>query len=221
MNIHHIQSFKEIHDIVQSYGRNVVVYRGVKKKSYKLIPKVGRYSSLTADNIEKEEKNMLQIFKEHSIQYLKVIPRNDWEWLSIAQHHGLPTRLLDWTRNPLVAAYFAVEEETNSDSVIYAYKSHHSLDIIKHKDPFSLKKVNKFNAPSITSRITAQSGLFTIHSNPKEPFHSSKIEKIIIDSRVRKEIKDTLYRYGIHRASLFPDLDGVSKHVEWLRTEIH
>jgi FRG domain len=212
-----IKSFEDFHIAIEKHSGRTFIYRGVSSTTHKLIPKLGR-CGIEPAKISAEETRMLRLFREQAVPYLTFIPQNNWDWLALAQHHGLPTRLLDWTRNPLVAAYFAVEHKVDGDSLVYAYPNDRYIVTTKVTDPFKHNKVGKFIPRHITNRITAQTGLFTIHPNPTEPFESSEIEHFIIKNEFRKKLKPILYRYGIHRGSLFPSLDGLADHIKWERT---
>jgi hypothetical protein len=217
-----ITTFVQLHDLIQNHDQDTTVYRGVFDSSFELVPKVGRKDyKWRHKTIVDAEKFMLSLFKQRAIPFLDFSPRNDWEWLALAQHHGLPTRLLDWSRNPLVAAFFAVQNETNTDSAIYVLKSKKypisSQD--ETKSPFKYKEERKFIPAHITDRIIAQSGIFTVHPDPTIPITGKEVDKIIIKNSFRKDLKEILFKYDIHTASLFPGMDGLSEHIAWLRND--
>lgn len=211
-----IRSFLDFHNSLQKFIGRKVIFRGVTDaNTHKLIPRLGRTKKgfVAISNLETE---IFRTFKEQSRPYLDFIPNNDWEWLALAQHHGLPTRLSDWTRNPLVALYFAVERSHQGDSAIYVYECEKFINTEVHKDPFDIEEVGKFIPAHLTLRITAQAGVFTIHPIPDEEFVDRNIELLTIAEEAREQIKKDLYLYGIHRAALFPDLDNLAEYISWL-----
>jgi type I restriction enzyme M protein len=115
-----IKSLEAFFDWIKN-DSDMVVYRGVSKKSYDLIPSVGRLVETDPESIVHIEEHLFSEFKRRAPAFLDTQPTSDWEWLCLAQHHGLPTRLLDWTTNPLVALYFAVEKDFDSDCAIYSH----------------------------------------------------------------------------------------------------
>jgi type I restriction enzyme M protein len=214
-----IKSLDDLLGIVQTHSNVSVIYRGVSSAKYKLIPKVGRRRHGGKLLAAKDERYILRLFRQRAIAHLDRTPADDWEWLAIAQHDGLPTRLLYWTRNPLVAAYFAVVDESSDDSALYACRSNSYIQIEKHRDPFEIDHVARVIPNHATIRIAVQSGLFTIHPRPSEPFMSPDVERFVIPNEQRRAVKKALSKVGVDRASLFPDLDAIARHVDWLRTD--
>jgi hypothetical protein len=228
---HSISSFNDFHNLIQKYDFNFTIFRGVKKKEYELIPRVGRIDDWSDEYKNRPlvyiEKDLLRIFCERAIPFIERVLEDDWQWLAVAQHFRLPTRLLDWSRNPLIAAYFAVDKKYDGDSAVYVLQYPGYIDFKKDiGSPFEYNYVNKYIPSHFINRIIGQSSLFTIHPNPKKPYYgdrSHKLEKIIIENKndFRRDFKKILYKYGIHKASLFQDLEALSNHVEWMKRNVH
>jgi hypothetical protein len=225
--MHKITDIKQLFDFLKACSDNPhnLIFRGVRKKSYTLMPSIGRFRTEKGElYTPAKEELLLKLFKQKAYPFVKDHLHSKLELLSIAQHHGIPTRLLDWSRNPLVAVYFAVRDdfakhEPKEDSVIYTYHPKTKVDLEDDFDPFAITSIRRYIPKYWSPRITAQSGLFTVHPNPTKPYTSSEITSIFISFDLRKEIKKRLNRFGMHEANLFPDLDGISKHIKWLRTE--
>ena len=215
-----IHSFEELHQIIEAYDERTTIYRGMKSVEFPLLPKIGRIIPPRAiQSREANEQEILRLFKERALRFIDFTPTSDWDWLALGQQHGLPTRLLDWTNNPLVACYFAVEAPSEDDSVIYAYQNRSYIDVEEYPDPFRYRKVGTFIPRHISPRITNQGGLFTIHPKPYEKFESDDMEKLVIPNRIRPALKRTLIKYGVDRFSLFPSLDGLASHIEWVQSK--
>ncbi|PLX14789.1 MAG: FRG domain-containing protein [Salinivirgaceae bacterium] len=221
-----INSFFDFHKIIEEHNKNWEnwYYRGESDPSHLLIPKAGR-PHFVVQKIK--DIDLFNTWCRHAIAYLEKPIEDQWDLLAIAQHHGLATRLLDWTSNPMIAAFFAVTLADNSQprktqSIIYAhYSDKPFIDKSRFPNPFQCEKgIQRVSPKSITPRIMRQSGMFTIHNPPhyeldKNLPHGDVLMKMLIEPDYQKKFTIELSHYGINKLSLFPDLDGLSRHVNW------
>lgn len=194
-------------------------FRGVRRAKYDLKPKIGRASTRRSGSYNKRNEIwMMREFEKRVRSKLtsRTLPQSPWEWLAVAQHHGLPTRLLDWTTNLYVAAYFAVDKAGTADAAIYAFQSEQEINVDEQPDPFELSgEPIEFNPSHVTERITTQHGTFTIHPRPTIRFEPPTLQKWIIENASREEVKRKLMAAGVTRDKLFPDADGVAETLSY------
>lgn len=219
-----VDSFEELAGLVQRFRKSGSwAFRGVRKSNYELIPKIGRPESRKrkgdGNNVPYDrhaETTMIGEFIRSARPYLKHIPATQLEWLALAQHYGMATRLLDWSTSLLVAAYFAVKDaSSDSTPTIYCIRNVALAPPDNHDCLDELNDVTLYYPPHISPRIPAQSGLFTVHRNPDKPLVTSSdlVRITIVGSPLT--FKLNLNACGIHQASLFPDIGGLAEYQSW------
>ena len=162
---YNVSSFREFQDIILDIPTDhFILYRG-QAQDKALLPKIARYRLKDAEETERE---MLEDFQRRSLHLIDYHPGNSWDWLALAQHHGMATRLLDWTENSLIALWFsmATKDEMGVEySVVWGFKvpKEDIVNSTEDKDPFKGGMTKVFTCPlSPLENCAAASNRFAI-----------------------------------------------------------
>ena len=191
-----------------------------------IIPKIGR-AEYNYD--PPRERLLFNAFRKAARPFVPILLSNDWEWLALAQHHGAPTRLTDWSTSPLVAAWFATTSyPMNTDAVLFALDLARddlkTLDVTTGKtsdgptidDPLGFSSgVYLVETAPVSPRITTQRGIFTVHGSPVTPLSVPDGDRFNIPRELRAEFQGQLLDIGIDASHIFPDLDGLCRTFDW------
>jgi hypothetical protein len=219
-------SLRSFLKVVESHDRGKFrLFRG-QNCNKPLLPKIARADP--TNDTAAIEKEMLAELRRRGTLTIGREMSNDWDLMVYAQHYGMATRLLDWTSNPLAALWFACSDgDTDSSGYVYLFEVIEELLLDEDvKSPFDIGRTRVFRPNLNNSRIVAQSGWFTAHRYSKKVGKFSRLEgnpevkaylvEVEVPGTMKAAVMRSLDMLGINSQSLFPDVEGVCRYINWM-----
>lgn len=229
-----VSSISQFIEVVQEFSdEDDVLFRGQRRADWVLAPTVARLRPRhEGEDLRDVEQRLIEAFRRQCAPYVLRDFPDAWEMLAMAQHHGLATRLLDWTANPLAALWFAVKDPPlDKGSACVLMFSLVEEDHVEDRDttsPFGITRTKFFQPSHLDARIVAQAGWFSVHNwvARRRAFarldhlrdYKDRIERVTIRPKHFADLRFHLDRLGVNNATLFPDVDGLAKHLNWQHT---
>lgn len=222
-----IESLRDYIELLEEtlLSNKLTIFRG-QAHDWPLVPRVATVNHPLP--ILENERLMFDTFCREAFPFVHPEPANEWEWLAVAQHHGLPTRLLDWSTNALGALWFTVRAPSSpEENGVVWLMIPDEQDVVKHPDhttsPFGGYRTEVYLPRHVSGRVRSQEGAFTVHKYSEEteefiPLEKSetqngKLVKIQVPGSRFPHVRYDLYRCGVHAGSLFPDVTGVAERI--------
>ncbi|WP_342714117.1 FRG domain-containing protein [Bradyrhizobium sp. B039] len=218
-------------------AKGEIVYRGQAGSNWHLSSTLARLFDGGAVPAEHQASLLSQFRLAMRGRGLDVSNLDEQEIWAFGQHHGLRTPLIDWTKSPYVALFFAFDEP-DVEGVVNPSRAVFCLNMTAIRADESLSEIIFEPTHHENARLVNQAGLFTITPSgrdnlvsailneltenqvidPSDPMDVARfIAKIHIPNDHRIECLNTLRKMNIHHANLFPDPGGASKYCnDWL-----
>jgi hypothetical protein len=216
-------------------GGGVLFFRGQEKQDWDLMPALGRIRRDSETDLREREGRLYYDFKIHAGNLL-ASEDESWRVAFLMQHHGLPTRLLDWSASFAIALHFAMRHAGEHDAVVWILDAEQMNEavtgrrrLVMHSDlpadyhRYFISREQEFPhpvlalAPSRSSpRLQQQRGFFTLHRDLDrglELICREALRKTVIPRGLFEDARAFLRLSGVNEFSLFPDLDGLSRHL--------